>query len=235
MEVLTVDSKALHQITYGLYLVCSVKDGASNGQVANTAIQVSNNPVTIAVSINKENLTHEFIQSSGLVTVSVLEQETPLTLIGTFGFKSGRDTDKFAEVSHRQTQEGVPYVTEHVLSYLAGKVVGQMDAGHHTVFIFEVDEAEVLAQGTPMTYAYYHQVKRGTTPRTAPVAPQENKVTKERSDSMDKYVCTICGYVYDPEEGDPDSDAAPGTPFEKLPDDWICPICAAGKDAFEKE
>ena len=52
---------------------------------------------------------------------------------------------------------------------------------------------------------------------------------------MDKYVCGMCGYVYDPAEGDPDGGIDPGTAFEDLPDDWTCPICGAGKDDFEKE
>ena len=51
---------------------------------------------------------------------------------------------------------------------------------------------------------------------------------------MDKYECMVCGYVYDPEEGDPDNDIAPGTPFGDLPDDWVCPVCGAGKEDFEK-
>jgi rubredoxin len=54
-------------------------------------------------------------------------------------------------------------------------------------------------------------------------------------DSMDKYVCTVCGYVYDPEAGDPDNGIEPGTTFEDLPDDWECPVCGASKDDFEKE
>jgi rubredoxin len=52
---------------------------------------------------------------------------------------------------------------------------------------------------------------------------------------MDKYVCGVCGYVYDPEEGDPDNGIDPGTAFEDLPDDWTCPVCGASKDQFEKE
>ena len=51
---------------------------------------------------------------------------------------------------------------------------------------------------------------------------------------MKKYVCIICGYIYDPEEGDPDSGIKPGTPFEALPDDWVCPVCGAAKDQFEE-
>lgn len=53
--------------------------------------------------------------------------------------------------------------------------------------------------------------------------------------TMDKYVCTVCGYVYDPAQGDPDNDVAPGTKFEDLPDEWACPVCGASKDEFEKE
>lgn len=49
---------------------------------------------------------------------------------------------------------------------------------------------------------------------------------------MKKYVCDICGYVYDPQQGDPDSGIAPGTPFEEIPDDWVCPLCGVGKDQF---
>ncbi len=51
---------------------------------------------------------------------------------------------------------------------------------------------------------------------------------------MDKYECIPCGYVYDPEEGDPDNDIAPGTSFEELPNDWVCPLCGAGKEDFKK-
>ena len=52
---------------------------------------------------------------------------------------------------------------------------------------------------------------------------------------MDRYVCSVCGYVYDPAEGDPENGVAPGTKFEDLPVDWSCPVCGATKDQFEKE
>jgi rubredoxin len=54
-------------------------------------------------------------------------------------------------------------------------------------------------------------------------------------ESMDKYVCSVCGYVYDPAEGDPENGVEPGTPFEEVPDDWTCPVCGASKDQFDKE
>lgn len=61
----------------------------------------------------------------------------------------------------------------------------------------------------------------------------DNYIKKENT--MERWTCTICQYVYDPELGDPDNGVAPGTPFEAVPDSWVCPLCGAGKDVFEKE
>ena len=63
---------------------------------------------------------------------------------------------------------------------------------------------------------------------------KDNGVIKKEGDNMDKWKCMACGFIYDPEIGDPDSGVAPGTPFEKIPEDWSCPICGVGKDSFEK-
>jgi len=89
----------------------------------------------------------------------------------------------------------------------------------------------VLKEGEPMTYAYYHEVKRGTTPKTAPHYVEEKK---EGDIKMAKYKCSVCGYIYDPAKGDPEGKIPPGTPFEKLPEDWTCPVCGAAKSEFEK-
>jgi len=226
-----VNPGALHKISYGLYIVTSQKGGRFNGQVANTVFQISNAPPTVAVSINKQNLTHEFIRESKIFVVSVLAQEAPLSLIGQFGFKSGREVDKFAGVSYKLAPGGVPYISGPTLAYLEARVLQEVDAGTHTIFIGELTGAEVLKEGTPLTYAYYQQVKRGGVPRTAPgFAPKE-----ERKVQMDRYVCNICDYVYDPAIGDPENGVPPGTPFAKLPEDWVCPVCGAGKDEFTKE
>lgn len=225
-----MDLKALYSISYGLYLITSKDGDQINGQIANTVFQISSDPPTIAVSINKQNLTNELIAKSGLFAVSVLRQETPLSLIGQFGFKSGRDVDKFAGMDYSTTPQGLPYLIDDALAYIETKVIQNIDAETHTIFIGEVTAAEVLKQGNPMTYAYYHQVKKGSTPPSAPVYLKKN----ERRNGMDIYECTICGYEYDPAEGDPENGIAPGTPFEELPDDWVCPVCGAGKDAFEK-
>jgi len=67
----------------------------------------------------------------------------------------------------------------------------------------------------------------------APFDPTLNSIRDDGGNSMDKYECP-CGYVYDPAEGDPEHNIAPGTPFEELPDDWVCPKCGAEKEFFEK-
>ena len=223
--------KALYLISYGLYVIGSRKGDRLNGQTANTVIQVSSQPPTISVCINKGNLTHEFIKDSGVFTVSVLSQDTPLSLIGRFGFKSGRDVDKFDGVNYRVGETQAPIVLDHTLAYMEAKVTQEIDAGTHTIFIGELVGADVMKEGEPMTYAYYHQVKRGTTPKTAPSYIEERKEVAPR---MAKYKCTVCGYIYDPEKGDPDGGIKPGTPFEQIPDDWVCPVCGAAKSEFEK-
>lgn len=225
--------KAMRKITYGLYIVGAKSKDFFNAQTANAVLQISSEPATVAVSINKQNLTHEYIHAGGYLTVSVLAQEAPLSIVGQFGFKSGREVDKFSGVNYSTTTNGLPYVTDYTLAYLEAKIVGELDAGTHTVFWGEVNAAEILKEGEPMTYAYYHQVKRGSTPPTAP-----SYISKEKEGSsvkMDRYVCNICGYVYDPEEGDPENDISPGTSFDDLPEDWVCPVCGAGKEDFEKE
>lgn len=160
--------KALHQISYGLYVVCSKKGERINGQTCNTVIQVSSEPPIISVCLNKGNLTHEFIEDSGVFTASILSQDTPLSFIGRFGFKSGREVDKFDGVNYKRGETQAPIVLDHTLAYLEAKVINTADVGTHTIFIGELVGAEVIQEGEPMTYAYYHQVKRGTTPKTAP-------------------------------------------------------------------
>lgn len=224
--------KALYAISYGVYLIGARNGERLNGQIANSVIQVCSEPPIISVCVNKGNLTHEFIKNSGFFTVSVLSQDTPLNFIGKFGFKSGRDIDKFAGVNYKTAESKAPIVLDHTLAYMEARVIKDADTPTHTIFIGELVGADVIGEGTPMTYAYYHQIKGGTTPKTAPSYVEEKK--EERINAM-KYVCNVCGYVYDPQLGDPDSGIAPGTPFEKLPDNWVCPVCGASKSEFKKQ
>lgn len=227
-----MDLKALSSISYGLYVIGSRKEDRFNAQIANTVIQVCSEPAVISVCINKRNLTHEFIENGGVFTVSVLSQDTPLNFIGRFGFKSGRETDKLKGINYKVGETQAPIILDDTLSYLEAEVIKKADAETHTIFIGELVGAEVLREGEPMTYVYYHQVKRGTTPKTAPSYVDDGK---EKGVIVAKYKCIVCGYIYDPEQGDPEGNIAPGTPFEELPEDWVCPVCGASKDQFEKE
>jgi flavin reductase (DIM6/NTAB) family NADH-FMN oxidoreductase RutF/rubredoxin len=223
--------QALHKLGYGLYVVCSRKGNELNGQIANTIFQVCSEPPVIAVAINRQNLTHEFIAQSKVFTGSILSQDAPLSLIGNFGFKTGRQVDKFKDVRFKLGETQAPVILDHTLAYLEAKMINQVEVGTHTIFAGEIVAADVIKEGEPMTYAYYHQVKRGTTPKSAPSYVQESKKVVS---STIKYKCNICGYIYDPEKGDPDGGINPGTSFEEISDDWACPVCGAAKDLFEK-
>jgi rubredoxin len=139
--------------------------------------------------------------------------------------------DKFENVHYKLGETLVPIVLDHTLAYLEAKVFNQLEVGTHTIFLGEIVEGEVVKEGDPMTYAYYHQVKRGTTPKSAPSYVEE---TKQVVSSTIKFKCNVCGYIYDPEKGDPDEGIKPGTPFDEIPDSWACPVCGATKDMFGK-
>ena len=226
-----MNPKALQKLGYGLYVVCSKKEDKFNGQIANTLFQVCSEPPVIAVAVNRQNLTHEFIAQSKVFTGSILLQETPLPFIGNFGFKSGRQFDKFKGVQYKLGETSVPIVLDHTLAYLEAKVLNQIEVGTHTVFLGEIVGGDIVKDGDPMTYAYYHQVKRGTTPKSAPSYVEE---TKKVVSSATKYKCNVCGYIYDPEKGDPDGGIKSGTLFERIPSEWACPICGAAKEMFAK-
>lgn len=231
-----MNKAVLHKISYGLYIICSGQDGKFNGQIGNTMFQVTSDPVTIAISINKGNYTHELIKLSRKFTVSILAQAAPMTFIGLFGFKSGREVNKLENAKTKIGQTGVPIVLDYSIGYLEAELISELDCGSHTIFVGRVVDADVTNNEEPMTYDYYHKVKGGKASKNAPTYLKEEPAAKQEQAAVaDRYVCSICGYVYDPVKGDPDSDVAPGTRFEDLPDDWICPICGATKTAFEKE
>ncbi len=230
-----MDPKTLHKISYGLYVICSKKGKKINGQIANALFQVTSEPQTVAVSINKQNLTHEYITNSNYFTVSILTEDAPLKFIGNFGFKSGRDINKFKNTKYKNSKSKIPIVLDFTLACFEVKVFDKKDVGTHTIFIGEVKEGEIFSEKKPMTYEYYHKVKGGYSPKTAPTYSSFIDKEKKEEKKMDRYVCKICGYVYDPEKGDPDNGIKPGTNFKDLPNDWVCPVCGAGKKDFEKE
>jgi len=229
-----MNTKAFRKLSYGLYIVSSRSGERLNGQIANSVFQVSSEPATIAISLNKKNLTHDYVRESRVFSVSVLSKEAPMTFIGRFGFKCGRDIDKFSDTGYRIGATGAPIVTDFSVAYVEAEVIGETDCATHTVFIGKVVDGAVLSEAEPMTYAFYHEVKGGKSPKNAPTYIQDEPKASPPAKAR-RYVCSLCGYVYDPEKGDPDSGIAPGTPFENIPDGWVCPVCGAERDKFEPE
>ena len=162
------DRRAFRDLSYGLYIVTSRDGNRLNGQIVNTVIQVTSDPARVAVIVNKQNLTHEFISRSGLFGVSVLDESAPMTFLGLFGFRSGRDVDKLSQVQFKIGVAGCPLVLEHALSVLEARVIDQIDLGTHTIFIGDTVDAEVLKEGRPLTYRYYQEFLKGKAPATAP-------------------------------------------------------------------
>ncbi len=163
-----LNRKVFTQLSYGLYIVTSHLDGRLNGQIVNTVLQVTSDPPRVAVIINKDNLTHDFVMRSKVFGASVLGTSTPMTFIGLFGFKSGRNVDKLSQVRFIPGSTGVPLVTEHCLSVLEARVIDEVDVGTHTLFVGDVVSAEVVDSGEPLTYAYYHTNLKGKSPKAAP-------------------------------------------------------------------
>jgi len=163
-----MDINTLYKISYGVYIVSSMKGEKRNGLISTTVFQTTAEPPTITASINKRSLTHEYILHSKVFGVSVLSRETPMKFIGTFGFKSGRDIDKFEGVECVTGATGAPIVLDNAVAYLDAKVVNSLDLGTHTLFVGELVGAETLNDNALMTYAYYHDVKHGRSPEAAP-------------------------------------------------------------------
>jgi len=238
MDPVDIDREALSALSYGLYIVTSHDGDKLNGLISNTVVQVSGTPPRIAVTVDKRSLTHEYIARSGAFAVSVLDDTAPLAFIGPLGFRSGRDIDKLARVEYALGETGCPVVTEHALTVIEARVVLETDVVTHTIFVGDVVTCRSVWEGSPLTYAYYRETLKGKTPEGAPSyrpsAEQERVYPTERRRQMQKYVCTLCGYVYDPALGDPDGGVEPGTAFEDVPDDWLCPVCSATKEDFEE-
>ena len=231
-----LDLESLFKLSYGMCIVSSKRNGSFNGCIVNTVFQVTPEPPIIAVSINRQCLTHEYINESKVFTVSVLSQQTPTSFIGRFGFRSGRDIDKFEQVKYKIGRNGVPIVLDNTVSFIEAEVTESIDVATHTLFIAKIVACQRLDDDNePMTYSYYRDIKHGRTPKTAATYLKTKPKTKLKKGAKDmkKYKCLICGYIYDPSVGDPDNSVDAGVDFEDLPDDWLCPDCGAGKDEFE--
>ena len=165
---MSIDLSALGDMTYGLYIV-GAHDGSSkvNAMIANSVFQVTASPCKIAACINKQALTHSYIQKSGWFSVQVIKEDADMVFIGNFGFRTGKDFDKFAKYKWQPTENKLPCALENVLSILEIKVAQVVDFGTHTMFVGDMLASRVLDEGAPLTYKYYQRVMCGKTPRGA--------------------------------------------------------------------
>lgn len=161
-----MNKSALYQLSYGVYVISTWDKGRATGCTANSAMQITSDPATVAVSIHRDNYTNQCIKDTGKFTISILGENTDPGVIGTFGFYSGKDTDKYEKVQS-SLRECMPVVAD-ACAYLVCEVIDSMETSSHTVFLGKVLDADVLKQDTPMTYAYYHKVIKGKSPRNAP-------------------------------------------------------------------
>jgi len=176
-----LDLESLFKLNYPMCIVCSKMEGKFNGCIVNTVFQIVPEPPMVAFSINKQSLTHKYIADSSVFAVSVLAESTPLEFIGRFGFRSGRDIDKFEQVEFKIGQTGAPIVLDNATSYIEAKVLHAIDVGTHTLVIGKITACQTIDDSKiPMTYTYYRDVKGGRTPRTA-ATYIEKKKRKETS------------------------------------------------------
>ena len=162
--------KSMRLLSYGLFVLCSKKTKDKfNGLIVNTIFQISSDPQMVAVSISKENYTHEFLMKSKVFTASILCKDTPMKFIGRFGFRSGRTYDKFKDpLNYDFFVTGVPIIMDHSLGFIEAAVKETVDCGTHTLFVAKVVNGEITKEGEPLTYAHYRTVKKGKVPKNAP-------------------------------------------------------------------
>ena len=213
-----INTNAFRSLSYGVYIVSTLDGDRPTGCVANSIMQITSQPATIAVSMNHDNFTNSCIEKSGKFAVSVMCEQSDAGLIGTFGFRSGKDVNKFDGIESAW-KAGLPIVTD-ACSYLVCKVIDKMETSTHTVFLGEVIEADVLKNEEPMTYAYYHKVVKGKSPKNAPTYIAEEEAQAPVQDG--KWVCSICGYEY-----------AGMLPFDEVPEEFVCPLCKQPKTVFK--
>jgi flavin reductase (DIM6/NTAB) family NADH-FMN oxidoreductase RutF len=229
--------EAFFKVTYGLFVVSTSSDNKPYGYISNTVFQVSAEPARFAITCSKNNHTCGMIRNSGVFAFSILAQETRPDIIGTFGYRTGKDLDKFARFKFMTGKTGSPILLDDTIAWFECEVEQSIDAGSHYLFIGKVVDGDLLASSSePLTYAYYREVKKGKAPKNAPTYIDPEKLKQQAQQAVwEKYYCTACGYIYDPAIGDPEHGVPAGTRFEDLPDDWVCPVCGTEKIDFAKK
>ena len=177
------DLSALFNIGYGLYVITSNDGKKDNGLIVNTVTQVTNTPNRLAVTINKDNYSHHIIKQTGKMNINCLSVDAPFAVFEQFGFKSGRNVDKFENCEPLRSDNGLVFLPRYINSFMSLQVEQYVDLDTHGMFICAITEARVLSDRETMTYTYY----------------QNNVKPKPQTDGVKGYVCKVCGYVYEGE------------------------------------
>ena len=200
-----MDNKTMYKLSYGVFVLGTRVDDKINACITNTCMQIASDPTRIAICCINANYTCELLKKSGSFALTLLDQTCTFETIKLFGFQSGRDVDKFANITPAFDCNNNPYIPWQSCGVISGRVIDSIDLGSHTMFIATIDDMEVLSDNDPLTYAdYQNNVK----PK-----PQIDKQKKIKA-----WKCKICGYIYEGSE---------------LPDDFLCPTCGHPKDDFE--
>lgn len=198
-----MDTSVLFKIGYGLYVLTAKEDEKDNGCIINTVMQVTSDPLQIAIAVNKKNYTNGMIQRTKKFNLSILSEEADFAEFKHFGYQSGKNVNKFESFEQaKRSPNGVLYVTEGANAFISAYVKQEIDLETHTLFIAQLVEAQSLTDKPTMTYDFY----------------QNNVKPKPQQTNKKGWRCKICGYIY---EG------------EVLPPDYICPICKHGAIDFE--
>ena len=204
-----MNTKAMYNLSYGLFVLTARENGKDNGCIINTVGQVTSSPNRISITVNKQNYTHDMIMRTHAFNVSILTEKVPFDIFKRFGFQSGKDVNKFdGLLEYTRTGNSIPRLTAWTNAWLSGWVIQEIDLGTHTMFIAEVADCEVVGNDPSVTYAYYQEH----------IKPKPQPSKKEGGEAKG-WRCTVCGYVYEGEE---------------LPPDFVCPLCKHGAQDFEK-
>lgn len=204
-----IDNKAIFNISYGLFVLVARQGDKDNACIINVAQQVTSDPLQLMICVNKQNLTHDMVLRTLKFNLCPLSEEATMKPFQHFGFQSGRDVDKFAGCQQElRTDNGLLYLPRFVNAVVSCVVTKSIDLGTHTLFVARVMEARTLSDSPSITYAHYQQH----------IKPQPAQRTATEPAGKKRWVCEVCGYVY---EGD------------EVPDDFVCPWCKHGKADFK--
>lgn len=218
-----MDVDALYKLTHGLYILGAMDGDRPVGSTVDAVMQVANKPLVIALSCNNQSFTKECIEKTGEFSLSVLCKSVDPYVIANFGFQSSRNVNKWDNVDHCIIDK-MPYLKDNI-AMVRCKVLQSIVFDSNTLFVAKVTDSKNCKEGNPLTYLDYRSYfKDDVIKRFNEVKQNKEKVvmTEEKKDEGKKWVCTVCGYVYDGE-----------IPFEDLPDDWLCPLCGVDKSFFE--